>query len=730
MPSYQVEVDWGGNNQFRNSQALITGYVRAGRELRFVRGKQSTFALSPPVAGSFNAVLDNESRVFSPRNNALSNPLNGLVLPGRRVRVTGCPGAQTVASAIKRNKPLAYWRLDDGPNIILTDYTGNPGVSGNVLGTLTFQRPPVPAWDGVGFALGFPGTDNSLFYAFGDADVWETITTEVTLVCFVKKAAVTQDTGAGLITRGYGGGQEIWSLDCSETVWRFFFWENGNLRSVDTTFGAGDTNWHMVAGVLRGGQRLEIWVDGVERNTNVLGAPITLTASNIRDVYVGARPSGVPLPIDLAFNGDLDEVAIYNRALPADQLEAIWESSLSPSSKHRRLWLGLIDDYPQHPAFGERTVDIPSLGLLSRLVGKPISTALFQNITTDQAIAEILTAVGVTTAERVLNTGSTTLLWWWADDKDAFQAAVEVLNTEGPGASLYEDRQGRVVFEGRQYRLNEARCVTTQAVFADMGEPPYRLEIDYNPGIKNVVNRVEATANLRAVQALGVVWQLGQNVTLSANEVKTFIARSANPFTAAVTPVNATDYTVTSGSLASVTLDRTSGASVTITLTAGAAGATVTGLQLRAQPVTVTNSVKIRESSALENNTSISRYGLRPYTLPIWPEVNPEVARDFCNTVVQRYRVPVPIVTVPVLAIVDDGSTVTYDAAIDREISDRIGVVDFQTGLTIGVHVDRIEYSHTMDLPTVRLVGEEAREDTANFARWGTAQWGVHRWGF
>jgi hypothetical protein len=351
------------------------------------------------------------------------------------------------------------------------------------------------------------------------------------------------------------------------------------------------------------------------------------------------------------------------------------------------LFTGTLDDLPQHPELGARAVDLPCLGSLSRLKGVKVSTALYQNVRTDQALGSLLDAAGWPAGDRVLSTGRTTLLWWWADDADAFEMAVTLLNTEGPGASLYEDGQGRIVFEDRHYRLTQARCTTSQAMIRDSGAEPLHTEpFAYNPGLMDTITRAVARVNVRTVQPLDVAWQLGQDVSLGVSQVLTFRATTGDPVTGVVAPVAGTDYTVLAGSVASVALDRTSGSRIGVTVTAGAGGATVRGLQVRAQKLTAQATDIV--SAPLTPPPRVERGP----ALALWPEIQPNVAQDICDAIVRAYKDARPTVSLTL----QGASATMLTHLLNREISDRVTVVEAQTGLNADLFVERI--AHAVDL--------------------------------
>jgi hypothetical protein len=399
---------------------------------------------------------------------------------------------------------------------------------------------------------------------------------------------------------------------------------------------------------------------------------------------------------------------------------AVW------SATTYRLWSGILDDIPQRPV--ERRVGIPCLGTLSRLAGKKVTTAAYQSITTDAAIGHVLDAVGWPAGERSLQTGATTLAWWWLDDEDAFSALVRLMNTEGPGAIFYERGDGYFVFENRHNRLTATRSTVVQGTFSDQHGAAlhHGLAFDLDAHLKDVINSVAIPVNLRTAQALAEVWALGATLVVPAGGATQIVVSSSdgNPFTAAVAPVLTTDYTLISGT-ATLTLDRTSGRTATLTVTAGASGATITGLRVRAQLLT---KVAVQVINTTDCSASIAKFGVRPLSdsaYPIWPEIDLQTAQDFANAIASRYRDPRATATISVY-----GRDDTHLAqCLGREIGDRIHVLEGQSGLDADMTIERVE--HRLDTAGRRLTtkfGCEKVSEINQYAAWGSAVWDASAW--
>jgi hypothetical protein len=382
--------------------------------------------------------------------------------------------------------------------------------------------------------------------------------------------------------------------------------------------------------------------------------------------------------------GDYDEAADYDEPLYYD------------GRASRVIASGGVDDIGQTTDFGHQRVRLDSMGTMGILVHQAVTVAVQANVRTDQAIALLLDAAGWPAGLRALSVGDTTLAYWWCDERPPWEAILELLASEGP-CQLYQDADGIIHFENRNYRTITPRSTTSQASFADVDTGGlWFVGLSYDPGFKNIYNRATYVTRRRALGSLGKVWEYGATLTLTANESVTLIIRpsDANPFQDAVTPVAATDYTVSAGSLSSVTLSASSGLVAFLTLVAGASGATVngvtsTGIQLRAKPLTVVSETVVQ--NGVDASASIAKYspipgGNVPRTLAVqgWPEIEPVGAQAVCNAWVNRYKEQHPQVSIAIRNA--DGDHVQQ--ILERQVSDRITLTDANTGLAAAVWIE------------------------------------------
>lgn len=368
------------------------------------------------------------------------------------------------------------------------------------------------------------------------------------------------------------------------------------------------------------------------------------------------------------------------------------------------LWGGYLDVPRQRSASEYLDVEFPCLGGLARLKNKLVSTALYQNITITSCLTVILDAVGWPSGTgfggRMIDTSATTLSWWWLNNEDAYGAVMALLNSEGPGADIFEDNQGRFTFFSRTHKLTAVRSTDSQADLRDRDAPGYEPLFSrpwtYSESIKNIVNAATVTVVTRALQTSQVIWTVGTTISLSPSEVYRIDAVAASPFKTALTPVLGTDYALVSGSLSSIALNRTSGQRLTITITAGATGAVIdsaaldgTGLQLRARPVTIQQTFAL--NNTIDTSASIAKYGVQSWNSSYRPDIAVNVAQQLVNGVVSIYQNPRAQLSVTV----NNATPGRQRQHLEREIGDRVTVRESQSGTEMDVWISRIQQQIT-----------------------------------
>ena len=392
----------------------------------------------------------------------------------------------------------------------------------------------------------------------------------------------------------------------------------------------------------------------------------------------------------------------------------------------------MIDELDERTAIGSYRVRVDTIGYETVLTRAPVTVAVMTNPLVSECFEALLDAVAWPADKRRIATSDTRLLYWWCDERMPWPAMLELLAAEGPG-TFGVDGDGVFYFENRNFRATETRATTSQATFVDTdtGGLTFTVLKPLSP-FKNIFNRATYSTRRRSLASLAAIWEYGGTLTLSANQSITFIIRPSdgNPFQNAVTPVAATDYTVTSGSLASVSLSATSGLTAFLTLVAGASGAVVegvtsTGIQLRAQSLTVLGETVVQNS--VDASASIARYSPIPgadipLTLAIngWPEIDVPNAEAVCDAWVLRQQAPRPQIRFSVR----NADAAHLEQILRRQVSDRVTLTHAQSGLDADVWINELTRAFSgFQGRVAELVVAAERCDVLSGAVWDDALW-------
>jgi hypothetical protein len=192
---------------------------------------------------------------------------------------------------------VGYWDFEEGTGNIVYDATkyGNHGIINGA--TWTAGRS--------GYALEFDGVDDYVEIGLTTSLDFSG-RSEATFAAWIR---TTDDTGS--IIEQYGG---CTSYRFSVSGGRIrFLYEKANCswEGVSGNVIVNDNEWHYVVAVMDG-SKLKLYVDGVLDNE----ADQTGVIYNADPLYFGRYFAGTDW-----FNGDIDEVAIYDRALSASEIQ-------------------------------------------------------------------------------------------------------------------------------------------------------------------------------------------------------------------------------------------------------------------------------------------------------------------------------------------------------------------------------------------------------------------------
>ena len=370
------------------------------------------------------------------------------------------------------------------------------------------------------------------------------------------------------------------------------------------------------------------------------------------------------------------------------------------------LYRGYTDEHTVLPNRADRSVSMTCIDALDRFSQIKLSTGVFFSVRTGAAISAILDGIGWA-GGRDIDQGASIIRYWWEEGTDAQSALQKVLGAEGPPALAYVDTSGGFVYRDRHHRLRNAASLTSQATFTNgAAEPVFSEPSSYDDGSRDIVNTIllqlpernpspnnpsvvwqdtDAPLSVPAADDPTIMWKTTDNIWVPSGGTTDVQVAAGQPFQDAQAPAAGTEFIQLYGTT-TATLSRTSGQSTTITLHDGGGSSWIGSLILRARPV---QEGRVYQVSAA-NSASVTAYGARG--LPSGVDMSWCSAQDAAavtSLILTQYAQRRPIVTIPVRN--KTSGRLTHMLA--RDLSDRVTIVDSQTGMNADCFVENIKYT-------------------------------------
>lgn len=214
------------------------------------------------------------------------------------------------------NGLVGHWSFEEGSGTATADSWTN-GLTGTLAGS------PPPTWVTPGKigsgALEFPGNSSTKVDIGNSAPLQ--ITSGMTLTAWAFPD--TYSGGGRIITKGGNSGSRGWALNVeSSGVWSLQVAVNSTTLTSLQVPGVQVSTWTHVAGVYNpsGTPSMKLYTNGVLAATLTVGVPATQYNPSSISVAIGARSDGTT-----RWDGKLDEVRIYNRALSQAEILSLPE---------------------------------------------------------------------------------------------------------------------------------------------------------------------------------------------------------------------------------------------------------------------------------------------------------------------------------------------------------------------------------------------------------------------
>jgi hypothetical protein len=220
---------------------------------------------------------------------------------------------------------VGYWTFEEGSGTTTADLSGNnfTGTFDNVAtwGGPTWTNSPLG-----NYALSFDGSNDRI--TIGNPPALQ-MTGAMTLSAWVYVRGFSSN--GRIITKGGGSGSRGWALNVEggggANTGSFQIGANTTTTfSVVTATAIASNRWIHLAGVYVPGVSMRIYTNGYLNNEVTLNVPAAQNNTTL-NVTIGARPIGAP---DNPFNGLIDEVRVFNRALSEEEIRTLPEVVPTP----------------------------------------------------------------------------------------------------------------------------------------------------------------------------------------------------------------------------------------------------------------------------------------------------------------------------------------------------------------------------------------------------------------
>ncbi len=208
---------------------------------------------------------------------------------------------------------VGWWTMDEGSGSTAADSSGY----GN-MGTLTNE----PTWTTgkVGQAVQMDGTND---YITLGAPTSLNLTGPFTVMAWVKRDSLSDWARIGGKYYYSGGSSGSWEIDGGQGYLRCYVKAGGVWSGADAPAGTFNqtSTWYMV-GCVYNGSRILTYINGTQQSSNWASGTV---ATSSYPTSIGTTSDGVSAQNYM--NGAFDEFRIYNRALSAAEIAAIYNAA-------------------------------------------------------------------------------------------------------------------------------------------------------------------------------------------------------------------------------------------------------------------------------------------------------------------------------------------------------------------------------------------------------------------
>ena len=289
------------------SSCTPSGSSNINDTITLAAGGSVTYLASATIASSATGAVQNTATVTPPAGVSDPNSANNTATDGTALRTGGglCGSDPNL---------VACYQLDEGAGNVFLD-----GVQNTVYNDGLTADAPSWVTGKVGQALNFNGTTQ---YGYIPDEASLDVTTAVTLAAWIRPSGTAAATQRVIAKTNMGStdGYELSLSSGGKVFVRFNQVTSGDTYRINSTtsYPLNNTAWMHVAATYGGGY-IRLYINGVQEGSSL--AMVGPIAANTLDLGIGTEPPGATTPY--RFQGALDDVRIYKRALSASEIQAL-----------------------------------------------------------------------------------------------------------------------------------------------------------------------------------------------------------------------------------------------------------------------------------------------------------------------------------------------------------------------------------------------------------------------
>lgn len=260
-----------------------------------------------------------------------------FLLPASRAHALG------LSKAASKLGLVGYWPMNEGTGTKAGDFSGNDN-TGTLTGTPTWVKGKL------GSGLNFTGYSH--YVQINDANSLDA-TSEVTLSAWINLSAYAD--GQPIISKANN-----YQIQATGGNVRIVWYDSGTTAYEISVTAPSANAWHHIVGVVSGDLPSALYIDGVLQSSTP--AVLSLGVSRIltNDVFLGTGTGG-------GYIGSIDEARIYNRALSAAEIVALYKTGAATYKTASNT--GLVSYWPMNDGAGTVAGDFSGNGNTGTMSG-------------------------------------------------------------------------------------------------------------------------------------------------------------------------------------------------------------------------------------------------------------------------------------------------------------------------------------------------------------------------